>query len=69
MSLPLVTDLQNRLDTERFGQSIRGFKTVGSTNTEAAAWAKEGAAEGSVVVTEYQSEGRGRHGRDHQRHL
>ncbi|PSQ77326.1 MAG: biotin--[acetyl-CoA-carboxylase] ligase [Bacteroidetes bacterium QH_7_62_13] len=63
MSLPLVTDLQNRLDTERFGQSIRGFKTVGSTNTEAAAWARAGTGEGSVVVTEYQSEGRGRHGR------
>jgi len=42
---------------------MRGFETVGSTNTKAVNWAREGAEEGSVVVTEYQSEGRGRHGR------
>lgn len=47
----------------RFGQEMRGFEEVGSTNTEAADWAASGAREGSVVVTEYQSEGRGRHGR------
>lgn len=63
MSLPLVNDVQTMLDTDRFGQSMRGFKTVGSTNTEAADWARNGASEGSVIVTEYQSEGRGRHGR------
>ena len=63
MPLPLVDDVQAVLDTDRFGQSMRGFETVGSTNTRAADWAREGASEGSVVVTEYQSEGRGRHGR------
>jgi BirA family biotin operon repressor/biotin-[acetyl-CoA-carboxylase] ligase len=63
MPLPLVTDVQNRLATDRFGREMRGFETVGSTNTAAAEWAREGAAEGSVVVTEYQSAGRGRHGR------
>lgn len=63
MSLRLVNDVQAALDTDRFGQSMRGFETVGSTNSEAAAWARDGAPDGSVVVTEYQSEGRGRHGR------
>ncbi len=63
MPLPLVHDVQNVLDTDRFGQSMRGFETVGSTNTVAAEWAGDGAPEGSVVATEYQSEGRGRHGR------
>lgn len=42
---------------------MRGFETVGSTNTEAMTWARDGADEGSVVVAEYQSAGRGRHGR------
>ena len=63
MPLTLVDDVQAQLDTDRFGQTMRGFETVGSTNTVAAEWAREGARDGSVVVTEYQSEGRGRHGR------
>ncbi len=63
MPLSLVDDVLDRLSTERFGQEMRGFEEVGSTNTEAAEWASAGAGEGSVVVTEYQSEGRGRHGR------
>lgn len=63
MSIALVNDVRDQLETSRFGQSMRGFETVGSTNTNAAEWARDGAVEGSVVVTEYQSEGRGRHGR------
>ncbi len=63
MSLSLVDDVQAQLATDRFGHEMRGFEDVGSTNTEAANWAREGAPDGSVVVTEYQSEGRGRHGR------
>jgi BirA family biotin operon repressor/biotin-[acetyl-CoA-carboxylase] ligase len=63
MSLPLVNDVQDRLSTDRFGREMRGTETIGSTNTEAAEWAREGAPEGSVFVTEYQSAGRGRHGR------
>jgi len=63
MPLPLVDDLRDQLDTDRFGRALRGFDTIDSTNTEAAAWAQEGVPEGAVVVTEYQSEGRGRHGR------
>jgi len=63
MALPLVDSLRNHLATDRFGRALRGYETVGSTNTEAVAWARNGAPEGAVVVTEHQSEGRGRHGR------
>lgn len=63
MSLALVDAVQSLLDTGRFGRAMRGFEEIGSTNTEAAAWARDGAAEGSVVVAEYQTHGRGRHGR------
>lgn len=63
MSLSLVDDVQAQLDTDWVGRSMRGFETVGSTNTAAAEWAREGAPDGSTVVAEYQSDGRGRHGR------
>ena len=63
MALALIENVRDQLDTDRFGRSLRGYETVGSTNTAAAEWAGEGAPEGSVVVTEYQSAGRGRHGR------
>lgn len=63
MSLPLVDDVQEQLATDRFGQVMRGYEEVGSTNERAAAWAKEGAPEGAVVLTEYQTSGRGRQGR------
>lgn len=63
MSLSLVKDVQDRLSTDRFGQPMRGFEELGSTNEEAATWANEGAPEGAVVLTEYQKTGRGRHGR------
>lgn len=63
MTLPLVEQVQNRLATDRFGQTMRGYETIDSTNAEAANWAHAGAEEGSVVVAEYQSAGRGRQGR------
>lgn len=63
MALDLIDDVKDRLTTDRFGHSLRGFEEVGSTNARAAAWAQNGAPEGSVVVAEYQSAGRGRHGR------
>ena len=46
-----------------FGSPLRFFDQIGSTNTEALAWAKEGALEGSLVVTNHQTQGRGRWGR------
>ena len=42
---------------------MRYRKTVGSTNADAAAWARNGAPEGAVVLAEQQTKGRGRHGR------
>lgn len=63
MALSLVEDVQDRLTTERFGRSMRGYEEVGSTNEIAADWAAEGAPEGGVVVAEYQATGRGRQGR------
>ncbi|MFP4228914.1 MAG: biotin--[acetyl-CoA-carboxylase] ligase [Salinivenus sp.] len=63
MALALLENVRDRLAADRFGRALRGFETVGSTNAEAIDWARAGAPEGAVVVTEYQSEGRGRHGR------
>jgi BirA family biotin operon repressor/biotin-[acetyl-CoA-carboxylase] ligase len=63
MALALAETVRDQLETDRFGRPLRGVETVGSTNTAAAEWARDGAPEGSVVVTEYQSAGRGRHGR------
>lgn len=45
------------------GRPLRCFDEIGSTNTEALAWAREGAPEGALVVTNHQTQGRGRWGR------
>jgi len=63
MSLPLVEDTRDRLSTDRFGEPMRGVEELGSTNEAAAAWAEDGAPDGAVMLTEYQTTGRGRHGR------
>jgi BirA family biotin operon repressor/biotin-[acetyl-CoA-carboxylase] ligase len=59
--------LLDALQTDRFGRVLRVHDKVGSTNTEAAAWARGDIAdptpEGAVVLTEFQTAGRGRHGR------
>ena len=47
----------------RLGAPARHLGTVGSTMTEAAAWAADGAPHGAVVTAEHQTAGRGRHGR------
>lgn len=62
-SIALVRDVEPLLDTERFGRPMEGHTTIGSTNARAAAWADAGTPEGSVVVAEYQTAGRGRLGR------
>jgi len=63
MPLSLVDDTQDHLSTDRFGRVMRGFEEVNSTNARAAQWAKANVPEGAVVLTEYQTAGRGRHGR------
>lgn len=61
--LDVLADLPSALQTERFGRAVREFETCGSTNTEAASWARDGAPEGAVVLSEHQTAGRGRLGR------
>lgn len=51
------------LATDRFGREYHAFAKCGSTNDEAARLARMGAPEGTVVVAETQSGGRGRLGR------
>ncbi|HVF11922.1 MAG TPA: biotin--[acetyl-CoA-carboxylase] ligase [Actinomycetota bacterium] len=41
-------------------RDIRWFETIGSTNREAAEWARAGAVPGSVIVSDEQTAGRGR---------
>jgi len=52
--------IRRELKTAYFGQTIRHFLHTDSTNTQARAWAAEGAAEGALVVSEYQEKGKGR---------
>ena len=61
--LPLADEAGALLKTQRFGRSMRGYQTIDSTNTAAMRWADDGAPEGSVILAEYQTAGRGRQGR------
>ncbi len=56
-------ELDGLLRTRMFGRNLKTYQEVTSTNTIAMRWADQGAPEGSIVQTEFQSEGRGRHGR------
>jgi BirA family transcriptional regulator, biotin operon repressor / biotin---[acetyl-CoA-carboxylase] ligase len=51
------------LRTRMFGRRVQAFEQTSSTNAVAAEWASTGAPEGSLVVAEYQTAGRGRMGR------
>lgn len=56
-------EIQSRLSTRIIGHTIEYRHVVDSTNDLAKSLAKEGAAEGLVVVAEEQQKGRGRRGR------
>jgi BirA family biotin operon repressor/biotin-[acetyl-CoA-carboxylase] ligase len=58
-----IDDLRRACAAARFGGDIRYFERVTSTNTVAHQLAVDGAAEGTVVIAEAQSRGRGRLGR------
>ncbi len=61
---PLDLDaLTAALDGLRLGTPLRYFPALASTNTYAADLAREGAAEGTLVITDFQTAGRGRVGR------
>ncbi|MEX1137877.1 MAG: biotin--[acetyl-CoA-carboxylase] ligase [Bacteroidota bacterium] len=56
-------NLQRGLTTSLFGSKLFFFESIDSTNACAKTLAQTGTPEGTVVVTEFQSHGRGRHGR------
>ena len=55
--------LRTGLYTAVIGRSVRFYQSTGSTMDDAAAWAREGADEGAVVVAATQTASRGRMGR------
>ena len=62
--LLLVNEIEEGLDTKVFGKgNIVYFKETDSTNIRAKDLAAKGAPEGTVVVAEKQTKGRGRRGR------
>jgi len=60
LSMGFITD---RTEKSAFGRSFRYYDEIESTNAEAKALANCGAPEGTVVIAEAQSAGRGRLGR------
>jgi BirA family biotin operon repressor/biotin-[acetyl-CoA-carboxylase] ligase len=63
MADDLGADLVKAALSGRFGGFVRYFDAIGSTNTEALDWAACGGPEGSLVVADHQTGGRGRWGR------
>ncbi len=59
----LIDDLRRACAARRLGHTIHYFDRVDSTNTLAHRLAVDGAAEGTVVLAETQTKGRGRLGR------
>ncbi|MEF3301765.1 biotin--[acetyl-CoA-carboxylase] ligase [Paenibacillus sp. GYB003] len=58
-----AAELLSRLNTRTMGRSIKLFDTVESTQTIAHKLAEQGAPEGTLVLAEQQTAGRGRMGR------
>jgi BirA family biotin operon repressor/biotin-[acetyl-CoA-carboxylase] ligase len=56
-------EIERRLTTERIGRVVHHFDSIDSTNRRAMELARQGAAEGEVVLAETQTAGRGRLGR------
>lgn len=56
-------EVSRLLATRYVGRSLHYLPETGSTNDDAARLAEQGAPEGTVVVADWQSAGRGRHGR------
>ena len=59
----LPAEITQHLTTTRFGRRLETFETIDSTNIRAGQLAREGAPEGTLVVAERQTHGRGRLGR------
>lgn len=63
MEITRRNDIESRLSTGRFGQPLYWADEVDSTNRVLREWADAGASEGTVLVADFQSAGRGRRGR------
>ena len=61
--MELPAEVEPLLGTDWVGRAWRHVARCGSTNDEAARWAKEGAPAGAGVTADEQSSGRGRRGR------
>ena len=59
----LEAEYWTHLHTESLGRTVRFLTNTDSTNSQAMQWAQAGAPEGALVYAEYQTAGRGRHGR------
>jgi BirA family transcriptional regulator, biotin operon repressor / biotin---[acetyl-CoA-carboxylase] ligase len=57
---PVAEEVDPLLETELFGRSFHFLETTDSTNLQARALARDGAPEGTVVVADRQTGGRGR---------
>jgi len=57
------TEIESRLKTNWIGQSLYYYDSIDSTNVQAKRLAEEGAPDGSLVVADQQTAGRGRRGR------
>ena len=60
LSIPLVSSMTRH---SLFGRAFRYYDEIESTNAEAKSLAQDGAPEGTVVIAECQTAGRGRQGR------
>lgn len=56
-------ELKSTLDTQWLGKEIHYYDEIDSTNTEGKKLAEEGCVNGTVLITENQTAGRGRRGR------
>ncbi len=54
------TGLKKRLRSSLFGTNLFYFEELNSTNTKAMELARKGAPEGTVVITDFQTKGKGR---------
>ena len=59
----LPDEIERQLTTEWLGRPLHYHDEIGSTNDAALDWARHGAREGTVVIAEGQTAGRGRLGR------
>ena len=57
------TEIESRLKTDWVGQTFHYYDAIDSTNIQAKRLAEEGAPNGTLVVADQQSAGRGRRGR------